>query len=128
MIDLSVVVLPAPLRPSSVTTSPSCTSNVTPCKMCDSPYQACKSLIASRGVRTSSMPHPHVSLANLGIARHHLVVAFRQHTAARQHRDVIRQIRDDRKVMLDHQNGTVGRHALDQLGHPINVLVTHACG
>jgi hypothetical protein len=30
MIDLSVVVLPAPLRPSSVTTSPVNTSNVAP--------------------------------------------------------------------------------------------------
>ena len=44
MIDFSVVVLPAPLRPSSVTTSPWCTSNDTPCRMCDSPYQACRSL------------------------------------------------------------------------------------
>src|SRR4249920_4019245 len=115
MIDLSVVVLPAPLRPSSVTTSPSFTSNVTPWRMCDSPYQACKSLIARRGVRTSSMPDPHISFANLGIARHSLVVAFRQHPAAREHRDVMRQNRDDREIMLDHQNGAVGRHALDQL-------------
>ena len=30
MIDFRVVVLPAPLRPSSVTTSPRLTSNVTP--------------------------------------------------------------------------------------------------
>ena len=40
MIDLSVVVLPAPLRPSSVTTSPVATSKSMPCRMCDSPYQA----------------------------------------------------------------------------------------
>src|ERR1700748_1980683 len=40
MIDFSVVVLPAPLRPSSVTTSPAFTSNLIPCRMWDSPYQA----------------------------------------------------------------------------------------
>ena len=40
MIAFSVVVLPAPLRPSKVTTSPSRTSRSTPCRMCDSLYQA----------------------------------------------------------------------------------------
>jgi hypothetical protein len=37
MIDFKVVVLPAPLRPSKVTTSPSRTLSATPCRMCDSP-------------------------------------------------------------------------------------------
>src|SRR5918995_639641 len=36
----SVVVLPAPLRPSRVTTSPGATSRPTPCRMWLSPYQA----------------------------------------------------------------------------------------
>ena len=49
MIDFSVVVLPAPLRPSSVTTSPAATSNATPCRMCDSPYHACRPRTASSG-------------------------------------------------------------------------------
>ena len=40
MIDFSVVVLPAPLRPSSVTTSPAFTSKLIPCRMWDSPYHA----------------------------------------------------------------------------------------
>ncbi len=40
MIDFIVVVLPAPLRPSSVTTSPSPTSKSTPCSTWLSPYQA----------------------------------------------------------------------------------------
>ena len=51
MIDFSVVVLPAPLRPSSVTTSPAVTSNVTPCSTCDSPYQAFSSRTASSAAR-----------------------------------------------------------------------------
>ena len=44
MTDFSVVVLPAPLRPSSVTTSPAFTLKLMPCRMCDSPYQACRFL------------------------------------------------------------------------------------
>jgi hypothetical protein len=37
MIERKVVVLPAPLRPMSVTTSPSPTVSETPCKMWASP-------------------------------------------------------------------------------------------
>ena len=37
MMDLTVVVRPAPLRPSRVTTSPWFTVNSTPWRMCDSP-------------------------------------------------------------------------------------------
>ena len=39
MIAFSVVVLPAPLRPSRVTTSPRRTSKLTPCSTWLSPYQ-----------------------------------------------------------------------------------------
>src|SRR5512142_1147426 len=108
MIDFSVVVLPAPLRPRSVTTSPSCTSNVTPCRMCDSPYHACRSLIASNGVRTSSMPYSHVGLAHFGIGGHRVVIAFRQHAPTCEHGDVIGEIGDHRKIVLDHQDCAVG--------------------
>ena len=37
MIERSVVVLPAPFRPMSVTTSPDPTEIETPCRMCASP-------------------------------------------------------------------------------------------
>src|SRR5512146_828068 len=108
MIDLSVVVLPAPLRPSSVTTSLSRTSNVTPCRMCDSPYHACRSLIASNGVCTSSMPDPHVGLAHFGIGRHRVVVAFRQYAPTCKHGDVVEGYGDHREIVLDHQHCAVG--------------------
>ena len=39
-----------------------------------------------------------------------------------------RQIGDNRKIMLDHQHGTVGRHALDQLRDAVDILMAHACG
>src|SRR5882672_7025440 len=105
MIDLSVVVLPAPLRPSSVTTSPARTSNVTPCRMWDSPYQACRFSTASSGAPDASgMPYSHVGFAHLRIVRNSLVVALRQHSPAREHRDAIGQVRDDAEIVLDHQH------------------------
>src|SRR6266568_7511273 len=129
MIDLSVVVLPAPLRPSSVTTSPAHTSKVTPCRIWDSPYQACRFSTASSGVPDASgMPHSHVGLAHLRIVRDGLVVALRQHPAARKHRNAIGQIRDDAEIVLDHQHGAIDRDRLDQGGDAVDVLMAHAGG
>src|ERR1044072_4939575 len=97
MIDLSVVVLPAPLRPSSVTTSPARTSKVTPCRMCDSPYQACNPFTVRMGA--SAMPDPHVGLAHFGIVGDGRVVALGENTTAREDRDAVGQVRDDAEVM-----------------------------
>ncbi len=100
MIDLSVVVLPAPLRPSSVTTSPGATSKSTPCRMCDSPYQACKPRTASSGlpavrvaaglVAASGMTGTEVGLHHFRVGGHRRVVALREDLAARQDCDVVR--------------------------------------
>src|SRR3954449_1057920 len=114
MIDLSVVVLPAPLRPSSVTTSPARTSKVTPCRMWDSPYQACSPFTVRIGA--SAMPDPHVGLAHVGIVGDGLVVALDQDAPARQHRDALAQVRDDGEIVLDHQHRAVRRYRLDQRG------------
>src|SRR5215831_7916897 len=121
MIDFSVVVLPAPLRPSSVTTSPARTSKVTPCSTCDSPYHACRFSIASSAA--SGMTHSEIGLAHLGVRRHGGVVAFGEHAAAGEHRDAVAQVGDDGKIVLDHQHGAVGRHPLDQRRDAADVLV-----
>src|SRR5689334_17107308 len=126
MMDFSVVVLPAPLRPSSVTTSPWCTSNDTPCKMCDSPYQACRSLTESSGARRSGMTRPHVGFLDFGIVGNRGVIAFRQHPAARQHRDAMTEVFNNTQIVLDHQHGARGGDAFDQRGDPLDVLVPHA--
>src|SRR6185436_13895899 len=100
MIDRSVVVLPAPLRPRSVTTSPAATSNVTPCRTCDSPYQALRSR-TERSVPlpdagacpdvafslTSGMGRSHVSLHDVGMLRDVRVVTLGEHLPARKHGD-----------------------------------------
>src|SRR2546421_2423595 len=117
MIDLSVVVLPAPLRPSSVTTSPARTSNAAPCRICDSPYQACSPSTASSGAPdTSGMAGPHIGFAHVRIVRDGRVIALGQHPPARQNRDAVREVRDDAEIVLHHQHRAVGGDRLDQRG------------
>src|SRR5262249_40303351 len=121
MIDLSVVVLPAPLRPSSVTTSPARTSKVTPCSTCDSPYQACRLSTASSAA--SGMPHSQVGLAHFRIGRDAGVVALGEHAAAGEHGDAVAEIGDHGQIVLDHQHGAVGGDPLDQRRDAADILV-----
>src|SRR3954447_3451766 len=127
MIDFSVVVLPAPLRPSSVTTSPALTSKVTPCRMWDSPYQACRSFTASsaRSGADSFTARPHIGFAHFRVGRNSRVVAFRQHAPARQHGDAVGDAGDDAEIVLHHQHGAVRRDALDQRCDAVDILVPH---
>src|SRR6185503_10738620 len=117
MIDFSVVVLPAPLRPSSVTTSPSAISKSTPCRMCDSPYQALRPFTSSR----LAIPRPQVGLDHARILGDGGVIALGEDLATLEHRDAIGERRDDGEVVLDHQDRPVRRHALDQRGDALDV-------
>src|SRR3954447_23006628 len=103
--DFSVVVLPAPLRPSSVTTSPSFTWKLTPCRMCDSPYQACRSFTARTcapsafaaglvAVFTSGMTGSQIGFLDPRVLGELGIIAFREHLPARQHRDDVGEIGD----------------------------------
>src|SRR5215469_4785775 len=128
MIDFSVVVLPAPLRPSSVTTSPAFTSKLIPCRMWDSPYQAsrfwtdriCPPVAAvdfvagAAAVFRSGMTGPQISFLDAFVLRQFGVVALGEHLAAGQNRDDVGEIGDDVEIMLDHQDGVFGRDAFDQ--------------
>src|SRR5215472_17448826 len=100
MTDFSVVVLPAPLRPSSVTTSPSRTSNVTPWSTCDSPYQALRSRTTSMGLSGMGGRGAHVALDHVGIARDRPIVAPGQHLAPGEHRDHVGQVLHHVQVVL----------------------------
>src|SRR6201995_1397835 len=97
--DFRVVVLPGPLRPSSVTSSPRPISKPTPCRMCDSPYQACR---PSTFRSVSAMAGPDIGFDDLRILRHCVVGSLGEHLAARQHGDGIGEIGDDAHVVLDH--------------------------
>src|SRR5688500_9811348 len=130
MIDFSVVVLPAPLRPSSVTTSPRRTSNSTPCRMCDSPYQACSPRTASSAplAPPSDMALAEVRLDDIGVARDLRVIAFGEDLAAREYRDELAQVRDHRQVVLDHEHGAVPGDLADECRYALDVFVRHARG
>src|SRR5271154_3522539 len=114
MIDFMVVVLPAPLRPSKVTTSPLRTSKFTPCRMWLSPYQAFRPL-------TSSMPASgmHELTSEVGgdhfrVSRNVGVIAFGQDAASCQHSDGIAQSFHNGQVVLDHQDRAADADAADQ--------------
>src|SRR6185295_11917149 len=99
MMARMVVVLPAPLRPSKVTTSPGFTSKVMPCSTWLSPYQPLRSRTLSCA---SAMPRSHIGFDDLGILRDLGIVTLGQDLAARQHGDPLRQVRDYRQVVLHH--------------------------
>src|SRR5688572_16854878 len=133
MIDFRVVVLPAPLRPSRVTTSPGATSKVTPCRTWDSPYQASRSRTARSGApaafgpmrcasAASGMAHPDIGFDHARILRHGGVISFGKNPAPRQHGDPVGQGGDDRQVVLDHEDGAVGGDPADEGGDAVHVL------
>src|SRR5207302_82929 len=122
--DFSVVVLPAPLRPSSVTTSPSFTWKLMPCRMCDSPYQACKSLTdntcvpsaAAAGlaaVFTSGMTGSQIGFLDALVLGEIGISAFGEHVTARQHGDDVGEVGEHAQIMFDHQAGVFARAAHD---------------
>src|SRR5271154_6358573 len=101
MIPRSVVVLPAPLRPSRVTTSPWRISKFMPCRICDSPYQPWRSATWSNVVvaaDASGMTRSHIGFDHGGIGRDFGIDAFGQDLAPRQHGDAIRQVGYNRQV------------------------------
>src|SRR6185437_2588852 len=115
MIDFIVVVLPAPLRPSKVTTSPSRTSKSTPCKMWLSPYQELSCLISS--IAASGIGCPQIRGDDLGIARDRAVVTLSQHAAARQDGDRVAQPLHDGEVVFHHQDRPSLPNPADELHH-----------
>src|ERR1700685_3108554 len=103
LIGLSVVVLPTPFGPTKVTTSPGRTSKSTPCRTCDSPYQACRSFTQSNAA-FSGMAGPQISLAHGRIGRDRLVIALREHPAAGEHGDTVAQIGNAAPLVLNHEH------------------------
>ena len=117
MIARSVVVLPAPLRPSSGDDLALARRRRSmPCRMWTSPYQPCRSLTSSssRSAMASPRPYPYRLRSPAGSFDTSRIGAFGEHLAARQHRDAVGEVGDDRQVVLDHQDGAVAGDAPDQ--------------
>src|SRR5262249_2057323 len=93
--------------------------------MCDSPYQACRSLTSSTcapfafaaglaAVFASGMTGSQIGFLDARVLGEFGVVALGEHLSARQHGDDVREVSDHGEVMLDHQDGVFRRNALDQ--------------
>src|SRR6478609_9403995 len=137
MIDFSVVVLPAPLRPSRVTTSPAFTSKLIPCRMWDSPYQASRlrtwrmlpllaAFAGASAIAVSGMTSSQIRFLDALVLGEFGVIALREHLPARQHGDDVGEIGHDAQIMLDHQDGVFRRDPLDERGDLVDVLMAHA--
>src|SRR5262245_17003986 len=123
MMARMVVVLPAPLRPSKVTTSPPFTSKLMPCRTWLSPYQPLRSRTLSCA---SAMTRPHIGFDDLGVPGDLAVIAFGEDFTTREHGDPLRQVGNHRQVVLDHQDGAVLGNAPDQSRGALDVFRAHA--
>src|SRR5579872_6978719 len=132
-----VVVRPAPLRPSKVTSSPWFTWKSIPCRMCDSPYKACSPAtfryspgwagLDWAGLASGlSIAGPHIGFDDLRIGGHLRVASFRQDRAPLQHGNLVAQVGHHPHVVLHHQDGAMGRDLADQVLHAVHVFVPHA--
>src|SRR5438093_3401681 len=130
MTDLRVVVLPAPLRPRRVTTSPRLTSKSTPWSTWDSPYQACRSRTSrsAPSAMGSAVTLAHVGLDDVGISRHAGVVPLRENLSAGEHGDGVREVGDHAQVVLHHEHGAIDGGLANKGGDAVHVLVGHAGG
>src|SRR5690242_3878910 len=128
MMARSVVVLPTPLRPSSVTVSPRLTSRSTPCSAWPSPYQAWRSRTASSGslMLGPFMLGAHVSDAHALVLADGGVVAGRQHLTALHDGDPVAEIGNHSEVVLDHQHGAIFCQRADDARDHADILMAHA--
>src|SRR5256885_12294282 len=122
MIDFIVVVLPAPLRPTRVTSSPLRTSRSTPWRTWDSPYQAWSLPTESSA---SGMLRPQIGGDHGRILRDAQVVAFGEHLAAGEYSDALGEAGDHAEVVLDHPHRSTVPPALDQRREGLHAPVPH---
>src|SRR3954467_11382725 len=143
MTERSRVVLPAPLRPTRVTTSPGATSMLTSVRTRASPYQAerpetssmrdssCLAMACAVAVvvRVSSLMGCSEVCRDAPLVGAHLVVGpLRQHLTRLEHRDGVRERADDVHVVVDEDDGAPCRELLDERDGPVDVLDAHAGG
>src|SRR5207248_7955564 len=111
----SMVVLPAPLRPASVTIWPLCTSSATSASTRASPYHAERSSVLS-------MRLPEVSVDDARVVAHFGVGALGENVAPLEHRHSIGEAGDDAHVVLDQHDGPSGPHFPNERDRAVHIL------
>src|SRR5215210_92681 len=124
MIERSVVVLPAPLRPMTQTTSPAATVSDTPCRMWLRPYQALRSRTSSIALnRLAEIDAPHL------LVRADVVgSALGEEPSVMQHQDAVRDAHDELHAVLDEDHCALLVEPEDQVHHGARLLRAHAGG
>src|SRR5438552_6876038 len=125
MTHRSSVVLPAPFRPTSVTSSPSPTCNDTSRSAWASPYLAERSAISSAGL---GMRLPEIRGNDRGILAYDGVAALGDHPALLQHDDLVGELGDHTHVVLDEHYGPARVRLSNQVDRAPDVLDAHARG
>src|SRR6476660_5462487 len=143
MTERSRVVLPAPLRPTRVTTSPGATSMLTSVSTRASPYQAesadtssmrgddCPSKEFVRAVVTlalSLMGCSDVCRDDPLVGAHLVVRSLREHLPRLEHGDAVGERSDDVHVVVDEDDGAAFGELLDEGDGAVDVLDAHARG
>src|SRR3546814_20879957 len=98
-----VLVLPAPLRPTRQTVSPSRTSRSTPCSARLCPYAACRSESFSM-----SVPRSEVDVLHFPMPGDFIGSAFGEYLAARHDGYTLCQTKHDIEIMFDEQTRRTG--------------------
>src|SRR5437773_9943522 len=125
MTHRSSVVLPAPFRPTSVTSSPSPTCSDTSRSAWASPYLAERSAISSAGL---GMRLPEIRGNDRGILAYDGVAALGDHPALLQHDDLVGELGDHTHVVLDEHYGPARVRLSNQVDRAPDVLDAHARG
>src|SRR6478752_4020286 len=153
MTERSRLVLPAPLRPTRVTTSPGVTSMLTSVRTRASPYQAespdTSSIRAASRPRLLTSGAPARSGAGCSVVvavvsslmgcsevcrddplvgAHLLVRSLREHLPRLEHGDAVGERSDDVHVVVDEDDGPAFGELLDEGDGAVDVLDAHARG
>lgn len=123
MMARRVEVLPAPLRPTRATISPSSMLNVKSWTTWLGPYQALSFWTSSIAIVL-----PQIDAADLRVGLNRGRRAVGDEPAVMQHEDPVRQAEDHLHLVFDKENGAVRREALDERHHLLRLLRPHAGG
>src|SRR3954469_9948547 len=122
-IERMSVDLPTPLRPRRAIVSPLRTVSDSPWRTWLSPYQACRFSIWSG--MSSLIRATDIGLAHRGVLVDLGIRAFGNDLAARQHGNLVADRRDDRQIVLDHDDGVTVREGPDERADGRNIFVAH---